>query len=59
MAHFKTSDNGQSYCEEFGEFDVATSGGDTGPTDYCSACYAPEPEWTILTDEEFLKRWPL
>ena len=59
MAHFKTSDNGQSVCTEYAEFDVITSGGDTGPADYCSACLEPEPTWEILTDEEFLKRWPL
>ncbi len=63
MAHFKTADNGQSHCEEFGEFDVFVDGRTVAvgpqPDDYCSACGEVQPTWTILTDEEFLKRWPL
>lgn len=62
MTHFKTANNDQSYCEESGEFDVYTDGRTvtTGPQpdDYCSACRAAEPEWEIISDEEFLKRWP-
>lgn len=61
--HFRTADNSQSYCEEYDEFDVIMSGGTVTrgpePTDYCGACYAAEPEWTVLSEEEFLKRWPL
>lgn len=62
MAHFKTADNGQSYCEELKEFDVYTDGrtltNGPQPDDYCSACYAAEPEWEIIPEEEFHKRWP-
>lgn len=59
MAHFTTADKSQSVCTEFEEFDVMQTGDDTGPTDYCGACYAAEPTWEVLTEEEFLKRWPL
>jgi hypothetical protein len=65
MAHFATADMSQSVCTETEteEFDVMVSGETvaTGPqpNDYCSACGAVEPEWIELTEEEFLKRWPL
>lgn len=63
MTHFRTPDSGQSYCEDSREFDVFVDGRTvtTGPqpNDYCSACYAVEPHWEVLSDEEFLKRWPL
>lgn len=63
MAHFATADMSQSVCTEFGEFDVMLSGETVTrgpqPNDYCSACGAVEPHWEILSEEEFLKRWPL
>lgn len=59
MSHFATADKSQSVCTEFEEFDVMQAGDDTGPTDYCGACREAEPTWEILTEEEFLKRWPL
>lgn len=63
MAHFKTPNASQSYCEEFGEFDVYVDGRSVTsgpqPDDYCEACREVQPTWEILSDEEFLKRWPL
>jgi hypothetical protein len=63
MAHFKTSDNEQSYCSEHDEFDVYVSGETVSngpqPNDYCMACREVEPTWEILSEDEFLKRWPL
>lgn len=59
MAHIKTPDNSQSVCTETNEFDVILSGDDLGPTDWCRGCNAAEPEWEIISDEEFLRRWPL
>lgn len=63
MAHYATADKSQSVCTETQEFDVMVSGETvvTGPqpNDYCSACSAAEPHWEILTEEEFLRRWPL
>lgn len=58
MAHIKTSDNEQSVCTEFEEFDVQRNGDDTGPTEFCVACYAAEPEWEIISHEEFETRFP-
>lgn len=65
MAHVKTADSSQSVCTESGEdeFDVAVSGetvtSGPQPNDYCGACHAAEPEWEIVSEEEFLRRWPL
>lgn len=63
MPHFTTADKSQSVCTEYAEFDVMVSGETVAvgpqPNDYCSACGEVEPTWEVLTEEEFLKRWPL
>lgn len=63
MAHFATADKSQSVCTEYEEFDVMVAGTTVTrgpqPNDYCQACGAVEPTWTTLSEEEFLKRWPL
>jgi hypothetical protein len=61
MAHFTTADHAESACTESTptEFDVILGGGDTGPTTLCRACYAPEPDWITLTEQEFLEKFPL
>lgn len=62
MAHIRTADGSQSVCTESGEFDVYVSGESVTvgpqPNDYCSACYAGEPEWEIVTEAEFNRGWP-
>jgi hypothetical protein len=56
MKHFKTADNSESFCVETGESDVYTDGRGitTGPqpNDYCSACYAAEPDWQVVTADQ-------
>ena len=63
MTHVRTADGSQSICTESNEFDVYVSGETVvvgpQPNDYCEACRAGEPEWEIVSDEEFRKRWPL
>jgi hypothetical protein len=60
--HYRTPDNSQSVCTEHAEFDVILSGETvaTGsqPTDYCGACGAVEPEWTLVSDDEFDTLFP-
>lgn len=63
MTHVRTADASLSICTEYNELYVHVSGESVvvgpQPNDYCEACGAVEPEWEIITEEEFLKRWPM
>lgn len=63
MTHVRTADGSESVCHtDIDEFDVYVSGESVTvgpqPNDYCSACREAEPEWEIVTHEEFSKRFP-
>lgn len=56
--HYKT-DNNESICVQTGQSDVFEYG-DTAPvssagqpSDYCSGCREPEPEWEWVSDDEY------